>query len=129
MCITYSILSCKLAISFPTFPTSILSGKNGKLLWSSCHFSVSWISTSKKYPSSLSSLKLFIKSSRSYLLSTQSYLPETYATFPIHINYIHPNTEYMTILYFLIIFHVFVISFCISINRVIYCSSYTFFYC
>ena len=48
--------------------------------------------------------------------------------FPIRINYILLNTEYMTILYFYHNFHVFVIRFCISINSGIYSSLDTFFY-
>ena len=32
--------------------------------------------------------------------STQNYLLETFATFSIHTNYLHPSTEYMTTLYF-----------------------------
>ena len=56
MCITYSVLLCKLATSFSTFSIFILSGKNGKSLWSSCNFSRYWTSTSEKYPSSLLSL-------------------------------------------------------------------------
>ena len=46
MCITYPVLSCKLATSFSTFSIYLLSGKNGKSLWSSCNFP--WVSTSKK---------------------------------------------------------------------------------
>ena len=38
MCITYSVLSYKIASDFLTFSSFILSGKNGKLLWSSCNF-------------------------------------------------------------------------------------------
>ena len=41
--------------SFSTFPISILSGKNGKSLWSSCNFLRYWTSTSRKNPYSLSS--------------------------------------------------------------------------
>ena len=33
-------------------------------------------------------------------LYTQKYLLEAFATFPSHINYLHPNIEEMTILYF-----------------------------
>ena len=32
-------------------------------------------------------------------LSTQNYLLEAFAKLPNHINYLHPNNEYMTILY------------------------------
>ena len=35
-----------------------------------------------------------------YLLSTQNYLLEAFATLPNHINYLHPNIEDMMILYF-----------------------------
>ena len=34
---------------------------------------------------------------KNYVLSTQSYLPEAFATLPNHINYLHPSIEYMTI--------------------------------
>ena len=43
-------MSCKLAIRFSTFLIFILSGKNGKLLWSFCNLSRYWTSTSRKYP-------------------------------------------------------------------------------
>ena len=56
ICITYSVLLCKLATSFSIFPIYILSGKNDKLLWMICKCSGCWISTSRKYLSSLSSL-------------------------------------------------------------------------
>ena len=56
ICITYSVLSYKLARSFYDFSIIILSGKNAKLLWSSCNFSRYWTSTPRKYPSLLSSL-------------------------------------------------------------------------
>ena len=59
MCITYSFWSCKLATSFSTFSKLVLSGKSGKSLWSLCKFSRYWTSTSRKYPSSLSSLYFF----------------------------------------------------------------------
>ena len=59
---TYSVLSCKLVTSFSTFSIFILSGKNGKSLSSSCSFSGYWTSTSRKYPSSFSSLYYFMKS-------------------------------------------------------------------
>ena len=52
------------------------------------------------------------------LSSTQSYLLKAFATLPKHINYLHPNTEYMMILFFRIKFYIFVISFCILINGV-----------
>ena len=37
---------------------------------------------------------------REYFQSTQSYLLVAFATFPIHMNYWHPNIEYMPIIYF-----------------------------
>ena len=65
MWIIYSVLSCKLATSFLAFLIFILSGTNGYLLRNSCNFSGYWISTSKKYSPSLSSLcfchEIFIK--------------------------------------------------------------------
>ena len=33
-------------------------------------------------------------------LSTQNYILEAFATLPNHINYLHPNIEYITIHYF-----------------------------
>ena len=56
MWMTYSVSSRKLVTSFSTFSILILSGKNGKSLWSSCNVSKHWTSTSRKYPSSLSLL-------------------------------------------------------------------------
>ena len=47
MCITHSVLSCKLATSFSTFSIFILSGKNDKSLWRFCKFSGYWTSTLK----------------------------------------------------------------------------------
>ena len=35
-----------------------------------------------------------------YLLSTTYYILEGFVTFPNHINYLHPSTEDMTIIYF-----------------------------
>ena len=51
MWITFLVLSFKLEISFSTFSIFILSGKNGKLLWSSWNFSRYWTSALRKYPS------------------------------------------------------------------------------
>ena len=59
---TYSALLCKLLTSFLPFSILILSGKNGKSVWSWCNFSGYWTSTSRKYPSSLSSLYFSMKS-------------------------------------------------------------------
>ena len=42
MWITYLFLSCKLVTSFSTFSIFILSGENGKYLWSSWHFPGYW---------------------------------------------------------------------------------------
>ena len=53
MWITYSVLSCKLVTSFLIFSIFILSGKNGKWLWSSSNFPGYWISNLKKYLFSL----------------------------------------------------------------------------
>ena len=54
--ITYSVLSCKSATSFLTFSVFILSGKSGKLFWTSYKFSGYWIKNLRKYPSLLFSL-------------------------------------------------------------------------
>ena len=55
------------------------------------------------------------------LLSTQNYLLGAFLTLPnCLINYLHTSIDYMISLYFFMIFHVFVISFCIWINRVTY---------
>ena len=48
---------------------NIYPGKNGKLLWRSCDFSRYWTATSRNYPSSLSSLHFFIKSSLNWKVS------------------------------------------------------------
>ena len=60
-----------------------------------------------------------------YFLSTQNYLLEAFTALLNHINYLHPNIEYTTILYFYHNLYVFVNSFCRSINRVTYSSSNT----
>ena len=49
MCITYSVLSCKLATSFSNFSIFFLSGKKGKSFWRSCNFPGYWTSNSRKY--------------------------------------------------------------------------------
>ena len=56
MWMTYSFLSLKLVTSVSTLLFFFLSGKNGNSLWSLCSFSRYWTSSSKMYPSSLSSL-------------------------------------------------------------------------
>ena len=53
-------------------------------------------------------------------------LLQIFAKLSIHIDYLHSNIEYMMTLIFIIIFHGFLISFCILINGVIYSSSNTF---
>ena len=50
MCVTRSVLWCRLATTFRLFQSLILSGKNGKSLWISCNFSIYWTSTLTKYP-------------------------------------------------------------------------------
>ena len=57
MCIKHSILSCKLAKSYSAFITFILPGNFGKSLRSSCNILGYWISSSRKYSSSFSSLR------------------------------------------------------------------------
>ena len=98
MCITYSVLSRKLASNFPIF---ILSEKNGQSLWSLCNFSRYWTSISRKYHLSVSSLWFFMKFSLNWEVSftSQNYLLEAFATLPNHIDYLHPNIEDMAILY------------------------------
>ena len=66
--------------------------------------------------------EIFIK--LNYLLSTQNYLLEAFATLPNHINYLHTNIKYVTILYFYDNLSCICISFCILINRVTYSSTY-----
>ena len=68
--ITYSVLSCKLASNFFTFSIFILSGKNGRSIWSSCNFSVYCTSTSRINPTSLSSLYFLIKASLNWEASS-----------------------------------------------------------
>ena len=62
MCITYSVLSCKLAISFSTFTVSILLGQKGISLRRSCSSSRYSTSSSRKYTSLLSSFQFPFKS-------------------------------------------------------------------
>ena len=69
MWMIYSFSSCKLVTSFPTFSILILSGKNGKSFRSLRKFLEYWTSTSRKYPSSLSSLYFYIKSSLNWEVS------------------------------------------------------------
>ena len=45
MCVTYSVLSCKLAACCSTFSIFIISDQNGKSKWSSCGFLKYWTST------------------------------------------------------------------------------------
>ena len=70
MWITYSVLLCKLVTCFSTFSIFILSGKYAKSLWSSCNFSSYWTSTLTKYPSTHSSISLFMKSSLNWEVSS-----------------------------------------------------------
>ena len=53
-------------------------------------FSGYWISTSKKYPSSHSSLYHQIQK---YFKPIQSDLQTTFVTLPIYTNYLHPNIK------------------------------------
>ena len=46
--------------NFSTYPLFIVSGKKDKSLWRSCNFSGYWTSTSRRYPSSLFSLRFSI---------------------------------------------------------------------
>ena len=125
-----SVLSCKLAARFSNFPILILSGKNGKSLWSSCNFSRYWTPTSRTYHSSLSSwwffYEIFIKLRSIFDPLKGIYWKLLWHCF-CHINYLHPNTEDVTILYF---FHSLSCICCqlLHINRVSYSSSNSFFY-
>ena len=129
MCITYSCLLCKLATSFSTFPIFILSGKNGKSYWQLFHFRQYWIN-----------LKIFI----TILIVV---FCEIFIKFGFIFNfwmYYHMQVFFwhywfMEIMYipllkihwffiFIIIFHRFIISFCISMNSMTYSISNTFFY-
>ena len=56
MCITYSLLSCKLATNSLNFLIYILLRKKSKTFKRLCNFSEYWTKTSRKYSSSLSSL-------------------------------------------------------------------------
>ena len=71
--------------------------------------------------------KMFIKF-RNNLQPTQNHLLAAFVTLPIHINYLHSNIKDMTVPFFFVIFHVFVISSWISMNSLTYSSSDTFFY-
>ena len=70
MWMTYLVLSCKLVTSFPTFSIFILSGKSDKSFRSLCKFLEYWTSTSRKYPSSLSSLYFYRKFSLNWEVSS-----------------------------------------------------------
>ena len=63
MCVAYLVLSLKLVTDFLNFSIFIASGKEGNSSSVSCNFLRCWTSPSRKYPSSLSSLQFFIKSS------------------------------------------------------------------
>ena len=52
-----------------------------------------------------------------YLLSTPNYLLEPLAALPNKINHLHLNTEVTTVLFFIIVFHVFLNSFCELVNK------------
>ena len=131
MWITYSVLSCKLARSSPTFSLVIFSGKKGKLLWRLCKSSGYWISTSRKYPSSLSSVQLFIKLSSNSEISS-NYLISFTDNFFWRTNYLQRYLRYDSSLFSIIILRVIVISFNISIYSMTYSTSdtseNTFFY-
>ena len=59
----HSFLSCKLKTSLRNFPICILSGENDKSLSRSCNFSECLTLTLRKYPISLSSIQILLKSS------------------------------------------------------------------
>ena len=115
--------------SFLIAPLDVLS-RNDKSLWNSGSFSKYWVSTSTKYPLSLSSLQFFFNFllHHKYMRSTQSYLWEALSKLPYHIKYLDPNMKIWRFFIFIALFPVFVIGFCIPINRVTYYYSNTFFY-
>ena len=130
MSIKYLVLSCNLATNFSTFSIFILSGKNGKSWWSSCKFSRYWKSASLKYPLSLSSFYIFMKFSLNWevsLMRSKLFIGR-FCDIPNDINYLIQTLKIWWFFLFMRIFLVFVIIFCISINRVSYSSSNTFFY-
>ena len=130
MCITNSILSCKLATSSWFFESSFFQVKMVNHYEVHVHFEDIKHQLHEKifrhflHYKSLGNLHEIEK----YLWSFQIYLLEAFATLSNHDDYLYPNFEDMTILFFIIIFYVFVTSFSIFINRVKYSFSYTFFY-
>ena len=130
MCITYSVLSCKLGTIFSTFSIVILSGNipvnhydvhvifqdiqqqlQEKFRHHFLHYS--YLSIYIKLRSIFYPLKIIYRKLLRYSPTISN----------IYIPLLNIRRSF-----FIIIFHVFVISFCILINRVTYFSSYTFFY-
>ena len=128
MWITYSVLVCKLATRILTFSIFILSGKNCKSLLSSCNFSVYWTLTLRKYHFLHYSFYKIFNKLRSifnllkivYWKLLQHCQPYTLFTFQYwrYDNFLFLSESFQNVT---------VISFCISINRVTYSSSNTFF--
>ena len=131
MCITYSVLSCKLGTIFSTFSIFILSGK---ILVN--HYGVHVIlqdieqQLQEKFRHHFlhcSYLSIYIKL-RSIFYPLKIIYRKLLRYSPTISSIYIPLLKIRRSFFFIIIFHVFLISFCILINRVTYSSSYTFFY-
>ena len=130
MWITYSLLSCKLATSFSTFSVFSLSGKKGN------HYEAHVISQDTEHQIQENFLhpffiiifyEIFIKLRSIFYPFKILYWKLLRHCPTIRIIYI-PILKIWWFFIFIVIFHVFVITFCISINRVTYCSSNISFY-
>ena len=98
MCIPYSVLSCKLAISFRLFQYSFFQVKMAN------HYEVHLIFQDAEHQLQENILHhfLFIVFFLEILIELrsifESYLLEAFATLPSHMNYLHRKIEDMTIL-------------------------------
>ena len=120
MWMNYYFLLCKLATSFLTFLIFILSGKKGESLWGLFRFSGYWIWFPRKYPSSLSSFVVFYEIFIMKTICKQ--LRHPYKLFPSQ------YLRYDDSPFFIVIFPVCIVSFCISVNNMAYSTSITVFY-
>ena len=118
---TYLFSSYKLITSFYIFFIFFLSGKNGKSLWSSCNFCEYGTSTPK-----ISFITLVIIILPKIFIKLRSFFnPFKFIYWKLLRHCPSIQIIYIPIWWFLIviiIFHIFVISFCISM----YCVKYSF---
>ena len=108
MCKTYCVLSCKLATSYSIFSIFILSGKNGKPLWRLCKITLN-INFKTKSFTTFFIIVLFSKCLLNWKLSIIYSRFFTWSFCNIYI----PELNIWRLSVFIIIFHVFFISFCI----------------